>query len=267
MVKIIKTISFAIFLIIFFNDAFSITDTEYKELRIWTLGLSGLPTARWGDVDCNVWRGIYADCKHPGVDYGTNKKNVEIYSVGEGVVTSTGGSLGKVCIYDNAIKKTFCYLHLSEIIVKENQSIKRGQTIGRTGDVGVKKGQIHLHFEVLDGNKKSAAQNYSYSVNPYLNARSSYFLKKYNYVSIKVLVKDSWCGNRMATIEGNCNGKEISAGLYFLGKTKFIVNDKIYKNQTEWYDICSNGFLKGKLVNMYGKWDGDDYFIATLVIY
>lgn len=147
------------------------TNNEYKTLRLWALGESGLPSARWGDIDCGVWKkDVLAKCKHTGVDYGTGQKEIKVYSVGSGTVTGVGGATGKVCIYNKKRDVTLCYLHLSQISVKTNDTVKLGQKIGLTGKVGAS--AIHLHLEARSGSRASAAADYANTIDPYTNAKA-----------------------------------------------------------------------------------------------
>jgi murein DD-endopeptidase MepM/ murein hydrolase activator NlpD len=161
----------AVAMAIFPALAAAISNSEYNELRNWTLGSKGSLSARWGDVNCSVWGQIYrADCKHPGVDYGTLGKAIDIKSVGGGVVTGTGN--GKVCIYNSKRNKTLCYLHLSSIKVSNGKPVGKGDVIGKTGNTACPGCAVHLHFEARNGNKSSAASKYSDSTNPYDAAKS-----------------------------------------------------------------------------------------------
>jgi len=168
--KHIKQIGFLIAMAIIPTFAGATSDNDYKTLRTWTLGSSGLPSARYGDVNCSVWKNIYPDCKHTGVDYGTSGQYINVYSVGDGIVTGTGGSTGRVCIYNSKRGKTLCYLHLSTISVRNGDSVKKGNKIGKTGKTGAS--AVHLHFEARSGNKSSAAAKYSDTINPYDAAKS-----------------------------------------------------------------------------------------------
>ena len=145
------------------------SDAQYKELRTWTLGSSGLPSGRYGDVNCAWWKGLYPNCKHPGVDYPTSS-SIAVKAVGSGVVTGTGGTTGKVCIYHSKKDLTLCYLHMKNIKVKAGDSPKKGATIGYTSNVGAS--NVHLHFEARKGRKSSATLSYSDSLDPYNAARS-----------------------------------------------------------------------------------------------
>ena len=53
--------------------------------------------------------------------------------------------------HDNNFKSS--YSHLSEILVKQNEIVRKGQLIGLMGKSGRVTGS-HLHFEVLFFNKK-----------------------------------------------------------------------------------------------------------------
>jgi len=92
---------------------------------------------------------------HPGVDIVTE--------LGTPVVSAAKGKVTKINLnsdksgYGNYIEITHpnkistLYGHLSEILVKENQVLQKGEIIGLVGDTGRSTGP-HLHFEVqIDG--------------------------------------------------------------------------------------------------------------------
>jgi murein DD-endopeptidase MepM/ murein hydrolase activator NlpD len=92
---------------------------------------------------------------HPGVDI--------VSELGTPVVAAAKGKVTKINLsndksgYGNYIEVshsnqlTTLYGHLSEILVKENQVLQRGEIIGLVGDTGRSTGP-HLHFEVqIDG--------------------------------------------------------------------------------------------------------------------
>lgn len=150
--------------------AVGITTEEYKVLRTWTLGSSGSPSATYGQVDCGIWGKTYTDCKHPGVDYSTGGKAINVYAVGDGVVTGVGGDTGKVCYYHKTTDKTFCALHLSKINVVVGNTVTKSTVIGQTGKVGAN--SVHLHFEARTGKRTAAAPNFAGSVDPYAAAKA-----------------------------------------------------------------------------------------------
>ena len=96
--------------------------------------------------------GIYSKCHHNGVDFGT--KYGKILSVADGVVKTTESSYHSRCGYgkwviiehNNGISSL--YGHLSKFIVREGQSIKRGDIIGYSGNTGVSIA-AHLHFSLF----------------------------------------------------------------------------------------------------------------------
>lgn len=54
------------------------------------------------------------------------------------------------------------YAHLSKVLVKEGQKVKRGDVIGLSGNTGLSKGP-HLHYEVLKDGKKIDPVDFFYS--------------------------------------------------------------------------------------------------------
>ena len=83
------------------------------------------------------------------------KKNARIKNTYDGIV--------KQVIYDHEIYGnhviiehtkgiTTLYAHLGDIVVKQNQSLFRGDLIGYASDSGNARG-VHLHFEVRFNNK------------------------------------------------------------------------------------------------------------------
>jgi murein DD-endopeptidase MepM/ murein hydrolase activator NlpD len=85
---------------------------------------------------------------HAGVDYAA-PYGTPVYAVTDGTVTLAGRSGG----YGNMIKLSHGggmgsgYGHLSRIIVRPGQGVKRGQIIGYVGSSGLSTGP-HLHFEI-----------------------------------------------------------------------------------------------------------------------
>jgi hypothetical protein len=87
---------------------------------------------------------------HSGLDFVTAAgKNV--YATGDGIVTfmqlsRTG--YGNEILIDHKFGFTSRYAHLQSISVKEGDTVKRGQVIGKVGETGRATGP-HLHYEVL----------------------------------------------------------------------------------------------------------------------
>ena len=92
---------------------------------------------------------IYGSSKfHEGLDFAASA-GTDVFATGDGKVSFAGRKQG----YGNCIdishgyNYTTRYAHLSEILVKDGEPIKRGQLIGKVGSTGKSTGP-HLHYEV-----------------------------------------------------------------------------------------------------------------------
>ncbi len=86
---------------------------------------------------------------HEGIDF-TAPIGTDIYATGDGVVTETEYSkvgYGNFIVINHGFGYETKYAHLSKIMVKRGQKIKRGQVIGHVGNTG-KSTAPHLHYEV-----------------------------------------------------------------------------------------------------------------------
>lgn len=97
---------------------------------------------------------LYHQEVHCGLDFvaATGK---DVYATGDGSVTLVQESrigYGNEIFIDHGFGFGSRYAHLSQILVKEGQKIKRGQLIGKVGESGRATGP-HLHYEVLYENK------------------------------------------------------------------------------------------------------------------
>lgn len=92
---------------------------------------------------------IYGTKKHhDGMDF-ASPIGTAVYATGDGKVIEAGehGTYGNLIIIDNGYNYTTRFAHLSEILVKEGQEVKRGELIGKVGSTGKSTGP-HLHYEV-----------------------------------------------------------------------------------------------------------------------
>ncbi len=97
---------------------------------------------------------------HPAVDFGYSSsdggKNQPVIAPYDMKVVSCGTStaIGKYirahAVYGGE-KYTFRFIHLSEISVKENQEVKKGEIIGKMGNTGTECDGYHLHFDIWKG--------------------------------------------------------------------------------------------------------------------
>ena len=86
---------------------------------------------------------------HEGIDF-TAPVGTPIYATGDGVVERLNGSLsgyGNVVKLNHGYGYETLYAHMSKVIVKPGQKIKRGEIIGYIGNTGRSTGP-HLHYEV-----------------------------------------------------------------------------------------------------------------------
>lgn len=98
---------------------------------------------------------------HSGLDisapYGSPVK-----SSMSGIVEKTGydeDGYGYFIVIKHGNSTKTLYGHLSQILVREGQRVRRGQIIGKVGDTGMTTGP-HLHFEVIKNGKKVNPRKY-----------------------------------------------------------------------------------------------------------
>lgn len=89
------------------------------------------------------------DAYHKGFDF-ASIKNAEVKASNNGKVVFTGflGIYGNSIIIDHGLCVYSLYSHLSEIVVKNGDLVRKGQYIGKTGTTGLAVGD-HLHFGIL----------------------------------------------------------------------------------------------------------------------
>jgi murein DD-endopeptidase MepM/ murein hydrolase activator NlpD len=100
---------------------------------------------------------------HPGIDYRAQTP-LPVYSPVNGVVDSSdreGTGFGRVSVKIDQTNDYFIFLHLSKLSVRNGQTVRKGDPIGKTGSTGAP--APHLHVEVRIG--RSAAAYYFKSKN------------------------------------------------------------------------------------------------------
>ncbi|MGQ9618553.1 MAG: M23 family metallopeptidase [Candidatus Aminicenantia bacterium] len=85
---------------------------------------------------------------HPGLDIATQLGN-KVHSSANGIVivAEYRKGYGNIVIIDHGFGFSTLYAHLSKIVVKEGQKVKRWDVIGYVGTTGKSTGP-HLHYEV-----------------------------------------------------------------------------------------------------------------------
>lgn len=122
--------------------------TDLKSEVVSNGGMLCFPVPSCRDVSC----GFYGYANHNGMDF----SNHNIY--GKKVVAAADGKIMNVQLLDYSYghhiwinhgkKVATLYAHLSRIVVKEGQYVKKGQVIGYVGSTGNSTGP-HLHFGLL----------------------------------------------------------------------------------------------------------------------
>ncbi|MBU8921152.1 MAG: M23 family metallopeptidase [Bacteroidales bacterium] len=114
------------------------------------------------DLNLSMITSLYGARKHPrlhtmefhtGIDIDT-KLGEPVLSVAEGVIIFSGkqGGYGNVIIVEHSERFCTVYAHLSLMLVKKGEIVRRGEAIGKVGVTGNSTGS-HLHFEVRVGGK------------------------------------------------------------------------------------------------------------------
>lgn len=101
---------------------------------------------------------------HTGMDF-TAPTGTEIYSTGDGVVKSieyAQRGYGYHTIIDHGFGYETLYAHMSQIIVRPGQKVRRGTVIGYVGNTGTSVAP-HLHYEVLRNGTQVNPINYYFN--------------------------------------------------------------------------------------------------------
>ncbi|HEY9560287.1 MAG TPA: M23 family metallopeptidase [Anseongella sp.] len=97
---------------------------------------------------------IYKTAKmHYGMDF-TAPRGTEIYATGDGTIekAETDRGYGSHVVIEHGYGYESLYGHMSKILVKRGQKVKRGQVIGLVGNSGVSTAP-HVHYEVHKNGK------------------------------------------------------------------------------------------------------------------
>lgn len=104
---------------------------------------------------------VYGSTKfHAGLDFAA-KSGTNVFATGDGVVevAERKSGYGNCIDISHGYNYLSRYAHLSEILVKPGQQIKRGDLIGRVGSTGKSTGP-HLHYEVRFKDEPQNPVNY-----------------------------------------------------------------------------------------------------------
>jgi len=101
---------------------------------------------------------------HAGLDFRA-PIGTKVYASADGVVEFAGVKKNGYGIHidiSHGFSYSTKYAHLSEVLVRQGQKVKRGDLIGLTGNTGLSKGP-HLHYEISKNGKKINPIDYFYS--------------------------------------------------------------------------------------------------------
>lgn len=138
------------------NKALSI----HSEKKLWTGKFIFPSTARQSTpygVKRRVNGVINPDYFHKGLDF-AGKEGSDILATEDGIIvlagqTSKGFVVNGNCLFiDHGHGVISGYLHLSKILVKEGDFVKKGQLIGKVGSTGIASGP-HLHWGIYISGK------------------------------------------------------------------------------------------------------------------
>lgn len=104
---------------------------------------------------------VYGSTKfHEGLDFAA-KTGTSVFATGDGTVKDAErrSGYGNCIDIDHGYNYITRYAHLSEILVKPGQQIKRGDLIGKVGSTGKSTGP-HLHYEVRFKDEPQNPVNY-----------------------------------------------------------------------------------------------------------
>jgi len=125
-----------------------------KPLFLWSRPFLPMSNAKvmapFAEDRTYVYQGRTVDHQvHLGYDLASTRA-VPVEASNDGVVAMARyfGIYGNAIVVDHGFGLMTLYGHLSSISVKEGQEVKRGETLGRTGDTGLAGGD-HLHFTIL----------------------------------------------------------------------------------------------------------------------
>lgn len=111
---------------------------------------------------------VYGTIKfHEGMDF-ASAVGTPVYATGNATVTKAGweSGYGNLIVLDHGYNYTTRYAHLSKILVKPGQKVKRGDKIGEVGNTGKSTGS-HLHYEVrYNGQPRNPVNYYFQDLTP-----------------------------------------------------------------------------------------------------
>ncbi len=108
------------------------------------------PTKGWITSKFGYRKSPFTELKefHEGLDI-SNREGTPVIAPANGVISATGYNrlIGNFVMIDHGYGIVTSYLHLNKILVKRDQTVKRGALIAQIGSTGRSTGP-HLHYAV-----------------------------------------------------------------------------------------------------------------------
>lgn len=115
---------------------------------IWLCPASGRISSAFGDRSSPTEG---ASTNHKGIDIpAPSGSSIVAAADGKVVISTYSYSAGNYIMIDHGGGLTTVYMHCSQLLVKEGETVKQGQTIAKVGSTGYSTGP-HLHFGVRSG--------------------------------------------------------------------------------------------------------------------
>ena len=115
---------------------------------IWPCPASGRISSAFGDRSSPTEG---ASTNHKGLDIpAPSGSSIVAAADGKVVISTYSYSAGNYIMIDHGGGLTTVYMHCSQLLVKEGETVKQGQTIAKVGSTGYSTGP-HLHFGVRSG--------------------------------------------------------------------------------------------------------------------
>ena len=115
---------------------------------IWPCPASGRISSAFGDRSSPTEG---ASTNHKGIDIpAPSGSSIVAAADGKVVISTYSYSAGNYIMIDHGGGLTTVYMHCSQLLVKEGETVKQGQTIAKGGSTGYSTGP-HLHFGVRSG--------------------------------------------------------------------------------------------------------------------
>lgn len=115
---------------------------------IWPCPASGRISSAFGDRSSPTEG---ASTNHKGIDIpAPSGSSIVAAADGKVVISTYSYSAGNYIMIDHGGGLTTVYMHCSQLLVKEGETVKQGQTIAKVGSTGYSTGP-HLHFGVRFG--------------------------------------------------------------------------------------------------------------------